>query len=270
MPTAMINGSEMYMETIGEGQPLLMMHGGLGLDHTYFRPFFDQLADKAKVIYYDHRGNGRSQHPADFSTLTLDLLVDDAAALLDHMGVDKAVVFGHSYGGFLGQLFAIKYPDRVKGLVLSNTVPAFDYQPMPNGTDEQMAAFGAAFTRPMESDEDWRKTWMTLWEMYFKSYDAELGARIDAATTYSHQAWNAGSAALATFNTLEGLPNVAAPSLVVAGDYDVICPPEHGGKRIAGLLPNSELAVFANSGHYPFVEESESFFAVLNEWLAKL
>ncbi len=264
-----INGSNFYCETVGTGTPLLMMHGGLGLDHTYFRPWFDQMADVAQVIYYDHRGNGRSDKPEDFSTLTLDQLVDDAAHLLDHLGIDKVILFGHSYGGFLAQLFAIKYPERLKGLVLANTVPVFDYQPQPNGNDEQMAAFGAAFTRPMESNEDWRQTWTTLWQIYFKNYDSEVGDRVDAATHYSYAAWNAASGALATFNTVEGLPNVNVPTLVVSGKHDFICPPEHGGERIDSLLPRSELAIFEESAHYPFVEEEERFFNVLRGWLAQ-
>lgn len=267
MAAETIQGTSFFVESIGSGPPLLMLHGGLGLDHTYFRPWFDRLAETHQVIYYDHRGNGRSEKPADYSTLTHDQLIGDAIAVIDHLGLEKVTVFGHSYGGFLAQGMAIQHADRLDGVILANTVPAFDYQPMPNGTEEQLAAFGAAFTRPMADDADWRQTWGTLWQMYFKEYDAELGAKIDAGTHYSADAWNAGSAALATFNTLEGLPSVPTRALVIAGRHDVVCPPEHGGERINSLLPNSELIIFEESGHYPFIEEEGLFFEKLAAWL---
>jgi len=262
-----INGTGIYSESIGEGLPLLMMHGGLGLDHSYFRPYFDQLSDNAKVIFYDHRGNGRSEKPADYGTLTHDVLIDDAVAVLNFYGVEKAVVFGHSYGGFLAQQLAIKHADRLSGLILANTVPVVDYQPVPNGTEEQLAAFGAAFTRPMDDDKDWRKTWTTFSQMYYRSYDDETGQRIDSATHYCADEWNAGNAALATFNAVEGLPTVNVPTLVLSGEHDFICPTEHGGSRISSLIPNAELSVFDKSAHFPFIEQEKEFFEVIRKWL---
>ena len=61
--TATINGHEIFYETLGEGPAVMVLHGGLGLDHTYLRPYFDQLADTHTVIFYDHFGNGRSERP---------------------------------------------------------------------------------------------------------------------------------------------------------------------------------------------------------------
>ena len=69
-------------------------------------------------------------------------------ALRAHLGHDKIILFGHSYGGFLAQEYAIRYPDRLAGLILANTVPAFDYQPAPNGTEEQLAAFWCGLHPP--------------------------------------------------------------------------------------------------------------------------
>jgi len=105
--------------------------------------------------------------------------------------------------------------------------------------------------------------------MYVQRWEREGGADLDAGTTYEHRAWNAGSALLEAFNTLEKLPKVDARSLVVCGQHDGITPLEPGAQRIAELLPNAELKVFANSGHYPFIEEQDVFFGTLEAWLAK-
>ncbi|MEL6983115.1 MAG: alpha/beta fold hydrolase [Actinomycetota bacterium] len=268
MPAIQINDTNLHVETNGSGPPLVLLHGGLGLDHTYFRPAFDQLADRATLVYYDHRGNGRSDRPADYGAeMTLDQLVADTVGLLDHLGHEQAVVLGHSYGGFLAQLLAAAHPDRLRGLILCNTVPAFDYQPAPSGTDEQLAAFGAAFSGPMADDEAWHQTWSTIWPMYFHRWDAAEAARVDAGTHYVAEAWNTAAGLLATFNTIDQLPGIDVPTLVVSGRHDFITPPEPGGDRIAGLLPNAELAVFEDSGHYPFMEEESAFFARLGQFL---
>ncbi len=265
--TAMINGAEIFYTSVGEGVPVMVMHGGLGLDHTYMRPYFDALQDRAQVIYYDHLGNGQSEHPADFADLTFDRFVADADALREHLGLEKIVLIGHSYGGFIAQEYAAAHSDKLIGLVLSNTVPVFDYAPTLSGTDAQMAALGEVFSRPMTSDEDFRANWNIISQMYYKEYDPEVGAVLDANTRYSHQAWNVANGLLATFNTTEKLGNVDVPTLVIGGRHDGITPVEPGTERIAGLLPQAQMVVMENSGHFPFIEEEALFFETLTGWM---
>ncbi|MEM7445654.1 MAG: alpha/beta hydrolase, partial [Pseudomonadota bacterium] len=177
-------------------------------------------------------------------------------------------LIGHSYGGFIAQEFAIAHMDRLDGLVLIDAVPAFDYQPTVSGSDAQMQAFGRLFSAPMADDADWQDTWNHVVQMYFHDWDAEVGADLDTRTAYEHRAWNAAGGLLGSFNTLEDLPNVTTPTLVVAGRHDGITPLEPGAERIASLLPNAELYVFESSGHYPFIEEEAVFFDVLDGWLS--
>lgn len=265
-----VGNTELFLKVEGSGTPILMLHGGLGLDHTYLPPYFNTLSDTYQVIYYDHRGNGRSQQPDDYSTLNFDVLCDDADNLRQHLGLDKIIVIGHSYGGFIAQKYAIKYGQHLKGLVLIDTVPAFDYQPQPSGTPEQLEAFGAAFSRPMADNDDWRTTWTTLSQMYFHEYQESVGNALDETTTYVAAAWNQGSALLGEYNTLDGLPNITAPTLVVSGRHDFVTPPDSGTNRIASLVPNATAHIFENSAHYPFIEEQDAFFTVLHEWLSSL
>lgn len=267
--TAKINGGEIYYETKGEGPPLLLMHGGLGLDHTYFKPFLNALEKDYTVIYYDHFGNGRSSYPADFKELTIERLVSDASELIKHLGYEKVVLFGHSYGGFIGQEFAIKHGDQLDKLILANTVPVLNYAPTLKGDETQMAALGKLFTKPVADDADFAATWNIVSQMYYKNYDPKIGAELDKNTKYSYQAWNAASGLLANFNTTERLGEISVKTLVISGKYDGITPNEHGGKVFDEKIKNSDLVVFENSGHFPFIEETEAFSKAVMEWLAK-
>lgn len=263
-------GRSVYVEVMGEGAPLVFMHGGLGFDHGYLKLAFERLAADYQVIFYDHFGNGRSEKPEDYADLNFDAMVADANALIAHLGHEKVTLIGHSYGGFVAQEFVAKHSDKLNGLALLNTVPAFDYEPKPQGSDEELGSFGAIFGGPQGSDENWRKNWNGAVGIYFNDLDATLAKAMDENTHYVAKAWETGLALLATFNTLETLPKVAVPSLVVGGTGDNIVLADPGPKRIAGLIPNAQLEMFEGSAHYPFFEEPEAFFTMFNAWLASL
>jgi proline iminopeptidase len=274
---AQVNGTELYYHTHGQGRPMLLMHGGLGLDHTAMPPTFDALGDEYTLIYYDHRGNGRSARPASFDGITHDTWADDADALRAQLGYDRIIVFGHSYGGFLAQEYALRYGDHLAGLILCCTAPAIDYMDvvqanaLARGTPAQLAALTVAFSRPLADETEWRATWRTLMPLYFKHYDPQVGAAMDAATIYSAAAWNHVNAnCLPVFNTLARLGEIDVPTLVISGAVDWITPPAQGGERLRAGIPNAELVVFEESGHWPFLEESERFQQVVRDWVSRL
>ena len=125
MTTIKINDTEIFYSKCGSGIPFLVMHGGLGLDHTYFRPELDRLGDHLQLIYFDYRGHGRSGRPAT-NTITWEQLADDAEELRKTLGYDKIGGIGHSGGGFVALNYVIKYPQNLSHLILMNTFPAFD------------------------------------------------------------------------------------------------------------------------------------------------
>src|SRR5262245_45446149 len=91
---------QIFADVIGSGEPLLVMHGGLGLDHTYLRSSpLQQLANTAQLIFYDHRGNGHSNGVDDWTEITHHTWVEDAERIRRSLGYDRVNVFGHSYGG---------------------------------------------------------------------------------------------------------------------------------------------------------------------------
>jgi proline iminopeptidase len=101
-------------------------HGGLGLDHTHLHPWLDPLGDVLRLVYYDHRGNGRSDGPFQKTWTHADLTAD-AEALRRELGLGRMVLLGHSYGGFLALDYAVRYPDLLSHLILVSTAPAVDY-----------------------------------------------------------------------------------------------------------------------------------------------
>ena len=264
--TARVNGADLYYETIGEGRPILLMHGGLGLDHAYLRPFFDRLSQAGQVIYYDHRGNGRSQAIEAPDEIDFDVLVADAAALVEFLGHDRVVLIGHSYGGFIAQAFAAAHPEMLSGLVLMNTAPVLDFEPRVSGTDEQMAAFAKLFSGPMTDDGEFRETWGQVVQMYFHDYDPVTGDDLDARTRYSHMAWNAAGPMLADFSMLDALPGIDVATLVICGAHDLILPPGPGGERMADLMPNATAITYENSAHFPFIEEESAVMSDIARW----
>lgn len=275
---AEVNGTKLYYEVHGEGRPLLTMHGGLGLDHAYLRPWLDRLAGAASVVYYDHRGNGRSERPASLEGVTHATWADDGDALRARLGHERVVVLGHSYGGFLAQELALRHGDRLAGLILCNTAPVLDYFPVVQAAVERLGlpgaarAFHDAFNRPMVDDDDWRRTWMELLPLYVHAPVAPAAiADVDARTSYSAAAWqHAITACLGSFNTLPRLGEIRAPTLILGGAHDIIMPVPQGAERLLAGIPGSELHVFKESGHFPFMEEPEAFTEVVRGWLSRL
>lgn len=273
---AQLNDSQIFFKRLGKGQPMLVMHGGPGLDHTIFRPWLDNLGEQVELIYYDHRGNGRSTRPATMESITHETWAVDADALRSYLGFEKIILFGHSYGGFLAQEYALRFGQHLAGLILCNTAPAFDYMPIvqanaaARGTPDALAALGEVFGQAMNDDSYLRSLWMRLLPLYFKRYDPHIGRAMDETTSYSAAAWNQAKAnCLPKFNTLARLKEITAPTLVLGGADDWLTPAEQS-RRIHAELPKSELAIFEDSGHFLYIEETDKFVATVRNWLAKL
>ena len=274
---AQVNGTRLYYRIRGKGTPMLMMHGGPGLDHTYFLPWFDALCDQMQFIYHDHRMSGRSDRPEDPAGVTHATWAADADALRAKLGYDRIILFGHSYGGGVALEYALNYGDHLDGLVLCCTAPTFDYLEVilenakTRGTAEQLEALGAVMSGSITDDAQWRRMWMTYLPLYFKEYDPVVGAAMDRQTVYSAAAQNHAQArCLPLFNMLDRLSEITTPTLVISGRRDWITPPAQAGERIHARLPNSESVVFEESGHFPFIEETTPFMQLLSDWVSGL
>ena len=270
MPIAKANGTGLFYVESGDGLPCLVMHGGLGFDHTYLHPWLDPLGDTLRLVYYDHRGNGRSGRPP-VDTLTFPQFCDDADALREHLGYERVAVMGHSYGGFIALEYALRYPGRLSHLLLVDTAPAFNNaeevfaNAQRKGTDEMMEVLRAP--SPAE-DAELMRMMRVMAPLYFHRYEGELADRIMADTICSASAGMRGEALLAEYDVTPRLGEIRAPTLILVGRDDFICPPAQASIMHEGIS-GSELLVFEESGHFPWVEERDAFFAAVRDWLKR-
>lgn len=266
----------LHRVVLGDGPPL-MAAGGIHLDHRYLRPWLDPLAEDARLVYFDHRGTGRSPRPDTFDGIDHGTWADDMDALRRELGFERVVLFGHSYGGYLALEYALRHPERLSGLILCDTGPALDYVPAAlenaraRGTPAQMEALGEALKADVADDGELCRLWLEILPLYFHERDpAELG-EWDDCSRYAAAAFNhAFGRCLPAFDVTARLGEISVPALMLVGRHDWITPPAQGAERLAAGIPGAELVVSEESGHFPFMEEPEAFVAAVRGWLGRL
>lgn len=117
-----VNGKKIWVEIEGSGIPIILLAGGPAASHLTFHPYFSALADTFQVIYYDYFGRGNSGRPASYSSITFEEDLKDLYALMNSLQIDKAVLYGFSYGGMVAQGFSLAHPERVSHLILANSL----------------------------------------------------------------------------------------------------------------------------------------------------
>jgi proline iminopeptidase len=178
MPTVALNGVDIFYMQHGDGLPCLVMHGGLGLDHSYLHPWLDALGADLRLVYYDHRGNGRSGRPP-LDTLSFAQFCADADALREHLGFAEVAVLGHSIGGLIAQEYALCYPERVSHLILVGTAARCDFGALPARLDRIGVApeILAAFAAGLDSDAALARFFEITAPVGYHAFDADVAAR---------------------------------------------------------------------------------------------
>ncbi len=118
-----VGDTELYVEEEGRGTPLVLINGGPGGTHHYFHPWFSRAKKYARVIYYDQRGCGRSDFNPGKEGYSVDQAISDLDAIRKALDIDKWVVLGYSYGGFLAQYYTLHYPEHTAGMILLGAFP---------------------------------------------------------------------------------------------------------------------------------------------------
>jgi pimeloyl-ACP methyl ester carboxylesterase len=240
-------------ERHGSGEPLLLIHG-LGYARWGWEPVLDGLARSFDVILFDNRGIGESDAPP--GPYTAAELAADAAQVLDEAGVERAHVLGTSLGGMVAQELALAAPERVDRLVLACTTPGgSEAFPMPEQTVKLMTS-GATLRQFVEN-------------ALAPEADEEIVERIlrhREATAQPIEAWSAQASAGASFDALDRIEGIAAPTLVLHGTEDAVVD-SRNTTLLALRIPDARVELFPGGGHLFFWEQPERFVEVVTEFL---
>jgi pimeloyl-ACP methyl ester carboxylesterase len=246
---------------------LVLLHGGPGADHSVFKPSFSRIADAAFVVYYDHRGHGRSDD-GPVEGWTLENWADDVVRLCDALGIERPVVLGHSWGGLVASFYLARHPDHPSKVVLDSPVG-------PKNREHQVEAF-----RELGGDKA-----ATAAEDLFNDPSAEHMARFGEIcmplynpTPLDRHAFQrtAGRPEMYAHYrrfvepTLE-IPDFAGtrcPTLVFAGRKDPICPIGDVEDWVT-TIPDRHRQVerFNNAGHGVWRDEPEAAFTTLRRFV---
>jgi 3-oxoadipate enol-lactonase len=262
MSEAINDGVRIAYEVLGDGEPLLFVHG-LGYDRRGWGPLPALLAADFQVLLFDNRGVGESDVPE--GPYAVSQMAADAVAVLDDAGVERAHVLGVSLGGYIAQEIALTYPDRVRKLVLGSTAPGGTRShPMPQAGLE---AFGRFPT--MEREAGLRLMVESSLGAHGVRERPELveeifAYRLERAPTLA--GWQAQAYAGATFDAYDRIPGIAAPTLVIHGSADTVVDPRNAD-LLAELIPDARVEVVPERGHLVIWEEAELLAPVVREFL---
>jgi pimeloyl-ACP methyl ester carboxylesterase len=262
MPTTRANGIEIYYEVHGEGLPLLLIMG-LGANATAWWKQIPEFSRRYRVIAFDNRGAGRSQKPHE--PYSISQMADDAAALMDTLGVGTSHVFGMSLGGMIAQEYALRYPERVQALVLGGTTPG---GPKAVRAGAEVLAFFATvgtLTPPAAIE---RGMSLLYSDAFIEANRTTLLARaLELAPLMAppHGLQRQLMAAM-MFSAYDRLGKIAAPSLVMSATADKIVPHANSALLTEGIV-GSRLVEFEGAGHGFLVECHEAANAAVLDFL---
>ncbi|GAB2826336.1 alpha/beta hydrolase [Actinocorallia aurea] len=270
---ARVRGTSLYFDVEGAGlvrergemreKPVLVaLHGGPGGEHSAYKPVLSGLADKAQIVYLDHRGSGRSAR-GPRATYTLENNVEDLEALRLHLGLEKIALLGASYGGMVALSYAARYGAHLSHLVAVATTASHRFLPRAReilaerGTPEQRAAAEPLWSGTFESEDQVREYFEILGPLYSLTYD--LAEARKKPRIHSPEALNEGFGGfLRTYDVTADLPRITVPTLVIGARHDWICAPEFS-VEIAHGIPGADLRLFERSGHSILSDEPEAF-----------
>jgi len=276
--------TRLFVEERGaaEGFPLMVLHGGPGLDHHMFGDYLDPLvADgRYRLVFIDERSQGRSDRSAAPHTWTIERMAADISDLAGSLDLSSYAVLGHSFGAFLALQHAVDFPGAAKATIVSGGVASARWLARvedelaafePVELREQVASSWARETIARTEDET-KKISIDQLPFHFRDpRDPRLGdyARRTAQARYAPDVLR--QFATSNYGGIEvedRLATVPQPVLVLSGRHDRICSVE-AGEDMARRLPRAEFVVFENSGHMFFVEEQEHYLSTLGHFLAR-
>lgn len=265
------DGGELWYEVAGSGPPLVVLPGGPGFSHDYLRPHLDPIDRHATMVWLDLPGTGRSELAAGAESITHARWIAALERLRSHLGFERWVVFGHSYGGFVAVEYALAHPRSVAGLVLCAAAPSpahfatlLDRLPSELSAEDRRLLTALLTGQVPATELEARVREATRYFLRSNPPEETMTSFRLSPTTFGH----ALSACLPAVAFEDRLGEIAVPTLVVAGADDWQSPLEVTG-RLAEGIPGAELAPISGAGHYPFIDGPDAVVEVVGGWLRR-
>jgi proline iminopeptidase len=269
-----VGKASLYSREIGQGQPIIVLHGGPDFDHGYLLPDLDRLADAFRLIYYDQRGRGRSGDHVRPEEITLASDVDDLDQVRQHFKLESPALLGHSWGAVLALEYALRHPTHVSHMILMNPAPA---------SASDVAVFRKAYAEKLGADMDRQREIVASaayqegdpeavavrYRLHFKpalkrpEHYEKLMATMKAGfisqgkegivkaraveDRLMRDTWEADG-----YDLLPRVRTLSVPTLVISGDHDFI--PGEIAVHIARAIPNARLVTLRDCGHFAYLE----------------
>lgn len=275
-----VGDTQLWIEQRGNlsGPPLLILHGGPGLDHHEFGDYLDPLGQRYRLVFVDQRAQGRSHRDCDTHGWTLHQMARDVSAIAAELGVERYAVLGHSYGAFVALQHAVDGPGAAVATIISSGLPSSRWL---TEVAANLASFEPVELRARVAESWERETAVSTEEEFaalladqlpfhfrdpldprIEDYRARLADMRYAPAVLRHFSGEGYGG----IEVQDRLWHVQQPVLVLAGRHDRICPIA-AAEAMASSLPNAELVIFEESAHTAFVEEQERYLEVVRRFL---
>jgi proline iminopeptidase len=277
-----VDGADIFVLPVGaeQGYPLVVLHGGPGLDHTEMHPWLDQLGDTFHLFYVDLRGQGRSQR-VDPATLSLSVFASDVTRLAEALGLRQYAVLGHSFGSFVALAHAIEHGGASHYVISGGTASFTKSAPE---IERNLAEFEPVALRDQvtqswalephaQTQKDVARLMAMQMPFHFATTESDAYRRYMAAEAqgqaiYSPEVLAYFAAHEYAIEYEEWLSVIRQPTLVITGEYDRTCTPRAARELHAGI-PDSELVILPGAGHMTYVEQPGMYFAAVRDFFAR-
>jgi proline iminopeptidase len=268
-----VPGGRLFTRSLGTGRTVIAVHGGPDFDHEYLRPELDVLASAARLVFYDQRGRGRS-FAGEVPEVTIASEIADLDAVRAATGADRAVVLGHSWGALVALEYAWTHPDRVSSLVLMNPAPVSSdgRSTLRDELARRRTPAEAERRRALLEDPNYQRGDLALDAEYYRIHFRTTVPRDrldDVVARLRREFTEAGVVAAraiesalyeetwdrADYDLLGRLRRVDVPALIITSTGDFV--PLGIATGIAGALPNADLVVLEDCGHFASLERPE-------------
>jgi pimeloyl-ACP methyl ester carboxylesterase len=255
MPLTKINNTEIYYESHGEGDPLILI-AGLASDCQTWQFVINTLSNHFRTIIFDNRGVGRSGTPA--APYCIEDMAEDVVGLMDYLDIPSAHILGHSMGGYIAQQFAISYPERVKKLVLENTSP--------NSSIRNNILFKNLYLS-WKSGID-MEIWLSqffLWILSQRSivderfFNSIIKYTLDYPYPQQLEGFLGQINAIENFNAEKKLSKIVAETLIIIGEEDILIRPKEAELLYQGITRASYPNYVERTGHSIHLESPKIF-----------